>query len=81
LHSDLREFMRFTEIEPATTVERVLDTLATLMSATADQFGGIIRYGLGDSYCVTYSAAGGCGEPFKRALEGGKRSAGVQLCD
>lgn len=57
LHSNLKGFMRFTEIEPVATVERVLDTLDRLMSVAAGHFGGEIRYGLGDKYCVTYTAA------------------------
>jgi adenylate cyclase len=57
LFSDLRGFTRLIETEPVATVERVLDTLDTLMSATAREFDGTIRYSLGDSYCVTYAVA------------------------
>jgi class 3 adenylate cyclase len=54
LISDLRGFTRFTETAPVTTVERMLDALA-LVHRVAHEFGGTVRYSIGDAYCLTFS--------------------------
>jgi class 3 adenylate cyclase len=59
LQLDLTGFGKVVDTEPASTaVERVLDTLDAITHETAQQFGGQIRFGLGDSYCITFTEAG-----------------------
>jgi class 3 adenylate cyclase len=57
LSSDLRGFTAVTELESVATVERILDTLDALNHAVATEFGGTIRYSIGDSYCLTFPEA------------------------
>jgi class 3 adenylate cyclase len=57
LSSDLRGFTAITELEPVATVEQILDTLDALNRAVATEFGGTIRYSIGDSYCLTFPEA------------------------
>jgi class 3 adenylate cyclase len=57
LISDLRGFTRLTEAAAVATVERVLDTLEALAHAVAREFGGMIRYGINDAYCITFPNA------------------------
>jgi class 3 adenylate cyclase len=40
-----------------TTVERILDALDGVIRATAQEFGGTVRFNVGDSYCVTFAEA------------------------
>lgn len=54
LLTDLRGFARLTETAPIATIERTLTALDTLVTATARQFGGTIRYSIGDSFCITF---------------------------
>ena len=39
------------------TVERILDALDALTRGSAQEFGGTVRFNLGDSYCVTFAEA------------------------
>jgi adenylate cyclase len=58
LFSDLSGFGRFLDTEPASaTVERILDELDALVRSNAQELGGMIRFNLGDSYCVTFAEA------------------------
>jgi class 3 adenylate cyclase len=56
--SDLRGFTRVADIEPITTIERILTALDSLTVAIAHDFGGTIRYNIGDSYCMTFTTVG-----------------------
>jgi class 3 adenylate cyclase len=58
LFSDLEGFGRMLDAGPATTtVERILDALDGVIYATAQEFGGTVRFNVGDSYCVTFAEA------------------------
>jgi class 3 adenylate cyclase len=58
LFSDLEGFGRMLDAGPATTtVERILDALDAVICATAQEFGGIVRFNVGDSYCLTFTEA------------------------
>jgi class 3 adenylate cyclase len=57
LSSDLRGFTAVTERVSVATVEQILDTLDALNHAVAAEFGGTIRYSIGDSYCLTFPEA------------------------
>jgi class 3 adenylate cyclase len=59
LYLDLIGFGKIMDAEPSgTDVERILDTLDAVTHGTAQEFGGTIRFNLGDSYCVTFTEAG-----------------------
>jgi adenylate cyclase len=56
LFSDLSGFGRMMDAGPASaTVERMLDALDALTRGSAQEFGGTVRFNLGDSYCVTFA--------------------------
>jgi class 3 adenylate cyclase len=58
LFSDLSGFGRMMDAGPASaTVERILDALDALTRSSAQEFGGTVRFNLGDSYCVTFTDA------------------------
>src|SRR5215831_19011887 len=58
LFSDLSGFGRMMDAGPASaTVERILDALDALTRGSAQEFGGTVRFNLGDSYCVTFTEA------------------------
>jgi class 3 adenylate cyclase len=58
LFSDLEGFGRMLDAGPAaTTVERILDALDGVICSTAREFGGTIRFNVGDSYCLTFTEA------------------------
>ena len=58
LFSDLEGFGRMLDAGPDTTaVERILDALDAVIGATAQKFGGTVRFNVGDSYCVTFAEA------------------------
>jgi class 3 adenylate cyclase len=58
LFSDLSGFGRMMDAGPSSaTVERILDALDTLMRGSAQEFGGSVRFNVGDSYCVTFAEA------------------------
>jgi len=58
LFSDLSGFGRMMDAGPTSaTVERILDALDALARGTAQEFGGVVRFNLGDSYCVTFAEA------------------------
>jgi class 3 adenylate cyclase len=58
LFSDLCGFGRMLDAGPAiATVERILDALDVLTRGSAREFGGNVRFNLGDSYCVTFAEA------------------------
>jgi class 3 adenylate cyclase len=54
---DLRGFSRITDTSPMTTVERLLDALLRLTGRVSREFGGMIRFTSGDSYCLTFEDA------------------------
>lgn len=56
--TDLRGFAPLLEASPMTTVEKLLDALLALISRVTQEFGGMIRFTTGDSYCVTFAEAG-----------------------
>jgi class 3 adenylate cyclase len=57
LVSDLRGFNRFIETKPVIAVEGLLNTLDAVISGIRREFGGVIRLGVGDSYCLTFADA------------------------
>ena len=58
LFSDLRGFGRMLDAGPTiATVERILDALDAQARGSAQEFGGTVRFNLGDSYCVTFAEA------------------------
>ena len=58
LFSDLSGFGRMMDAGPASAmVERILDALDALTRGSAQELGGIVRFNLGDSYCVTFAEA------------------------
>jgi class 3 adenylate cyclase len=58
LFSDLSGFGRMLDAGPASaTVERILDALDELTRSSVQEFGGTVRFNLGDSYCVTFTEA------------------------
>jgi class 3 adenylate cyclase len=59
LFLDLGGFGKVMDAEPAgAAVERILDRLDAVTRGIARQFGGQIRFNLGDSYCITFAEAG-----------------------
>ena len=57
LYADLCGFARLIETVPVSTIERVLDDLASLILGLARGLGGTIRSNHGDSYWITYLEA------------------------
>jgi class 3 adenylate cyclase len=57
LLTDLRGFTRLTETAPIATIERALTAFDELVSTTARQFAGTIRFSIGDSFCLTFDTA------------------------
>ncbi|MCC8956124.1 adenylate cyclase [Bradyrhizobium sp. Pear77] len=58
LFSDLKGFGRIMDAGPvSSTVERTLDALDAVTRGTALEFGGMVRFSVGDSYCVTFVEA------------------------
>jgi len=59
LYLDLIGFGKIMDADPGgTTVERLVDALDTVTRETAREFGGTIRFNLGDFYCITFADAG-----------------------
>ncbi len=56
--TDLRGFTQLVEGSPMTTVEKLLDALLGLINRVSQEFGGMVRFSTGDSYCVTFEEAG-----------------------
>ena len=56
--TDLRAFGHLRNTEPMATVEKVLETLFALVHQTAREFGGAVRFGAGDAYCLTFADTG-----------------------
>ena len=54
LIADVRGFSRLIATAPVTTVEKTLEALFQLTSGVAREFGGAVRYGAGDAYCLTF---------------------------
>ena len=61
--TDLRGFTRLSETSGATTVEAILDGLLDVITDVCREFGGVVRFSMGDSYCLTFPDA-------ERALAG-----------
>ena len=57
VRTDLRGFIRIRNTSPLTTVEKLLDTLYELIYRAAGEFGGVVRFGAGDGYCLTFPEA------------------------
>jgi class 3 adenylate cyclase len=57
LLSDIRGFHRFTEVEAASRIERVLDTLDLLVGVATREFAGTVRSSIGDEHCITFPDA------------------------
>ena len=57
LFSDLVGFGRTMDAGSIIKVERILDALEAVIHGTAQEFGGTVRFNLGDSYCVTFVEA------------------------
>jgi class 3 adenylate cyclase len=57
LLSDLRGFSQLTEVEPVAIIERLLTILENSVANVAHEFAGVVRYNVGDSYCVTFNTA------------------------
>ena len=57
LISDLRGFTRVTQAVPLAKVEQMLDALEAFVRAAAHEFGGTIRFSVGDSCCLTFLEA------------------------
>jgi class 3 adenylate cyclase len=57
LLSDLRGFGLLTEVEPIAVIERLLIMLEEIVASVAHEFAGVVRYSLGDTYCVTFNTA------------------------
>jgi adenylate cyclase len=58
LFSDLKGFGKMMDTGPTSAaVERILDALDALARGSAQELGGIVRFNLGDSYCVTFGEA------------------------
>src|SRR6516165_5054302 len=58
LFSDLKGFGKMMDTGPTSAaVERILDALDALARGGAQELGGIVRFNLGDSYCVTFAEA------------------------
>jgi class 3 adenylate cyclase len=58
LFSDLSGFGRLLDAAPAgAAIERILDALDALTRGSAQEFGGTVRFNLGDSYCITFAEA------------------------
>jgi class 3 adenylate cyclase len=67
LYSDLEGFGTMLDAGPASaTVERILDALDAVTRGIAQEFGGTVRFNLGDSYCVTFTDA-------EQAISGAER--------
>jgi class 3 adenylate cyclase len=58
VRTDLRGFGRIIKTAPMTTVEKILETLFGLIHRGAAELGGIVRFGAGDGYCLTFPDAG-----------------------
>ncbi len=58
MFSDLEGFGTMLDAGPASaTVERILDALDAVTRGIAQEFGGTVRFNLGDSYCMTFADA------------------------
>ena len=55
--TDLRGFNRIVETASMTTVEQILEALLGLTNRICREFGGMIRFNAGDSYCMTFADA------------------------
>ena len=70
LFTDLRGFTPLVEGSPMTTVEKLLDTLMELIDGVSQEFGGMVRFNTGDSYCVTFAEADPAVAAAERLSEG-----------
>lgn len=58
VYTDLRGFTAIVDGAQITVVERILDALLRLAEKVCRDHGGSIRFNSGDSYCLTFDAAG-----------------------
>ena len=68
--TDLRGFTQLVEGSPMTTVEKLLDALLGMINRVSQEFGGMVRFSTGDSYCVTFAEAGLALAAAERLSEG-----------
>jgi class 3 adenylate cyclase len=87
LLSDLRGFHQFTEAEPTSRVERVLDTLDLLVGVATREFEGTVRSSRGDEHFLTFpdpsramSAAEMLGRDWATASREQKFNLSINLC-
>jgi len=57
--TDLGGFTALTESSPVAVVEGILDRLSELVGGICREFGGLARFSVGDSYCLTFSEPAG----------------------
>jgi class 3 adenylate cyclase len=55
--TDLRRFTSFSASAPTTLVESVLDGLHDVAARVCEEFNGVVRFNVGDGYCLTFSEA------------------------
>ncbi|WP_035662214.1 adenylate/guanylate cyclase domain-containing protein [Bradyrhizobium sp. Ec3.3] len=67
LFLDLHGFGKIMDAGPVAKIERILDMLDGVTYGTAQEFGGTVRFNLGDSYCITFADAA-------QAMAGAERS-------
>jgi class 3 adenylate cyclase len=87
LLSDIRGFHQFTEVEPTSRIERVLDTLDLLIGVTTREFAGTVRSSVGDEHCLTFpdassamSAAERLGRDWAAASREHKYNLAINIC-
>jgi class 3 adenylate cyclase len=68
--ADLGSFSKFMSPPQAATIERVLERLLELVGQVCREFGGTIRFNVGDAYCLTYSDADRALAAAERLAEG-----------
>lgn len=55
--TDPKGFAAFTAIAPAALVESVLDGLLEAITRVSEEFNGVVRFSVGDAYCLTFDDA------------------------
>jgi class 3 adenylate cyclase len=82
LVSDVRGFYAFSEVEPSSRIERVLDTLDLLIGEATRDFTGIVRSSSYDEHCLTFpdpSRAMSAAEGLSRNWAAASREQGFNL--
>lgn len=55
--TDLKGFTAFTASAPTTLVESILDGVLTMVTRICEEFNGVVRFNVGDGYCLTFGDA------------------------